>query len=67
VDANDRFAAEIFRDLHDELMAIGGRDRDLMARVQQLETELPAVEKALLSEPNQLRFAYSAGDALSLI
>ncbi|CAM6035116.1 unnamed protein product [Sphagnum compactum] len=55
------FAAEIFRDLHDELMAIGGRDRDLMARVQQLETELPAVEKALLSEPNQLRFAYSAG------
>jgi hypothetical protein len=62
-----RFAAEIFRDLHDELMAIGGRDRDLVARVQQLETELPAVEKALLSEPNQLRFAYSAGDALSLI
>lgn len=57
----DRFAAEIFRDLHDELMAIGGRGHDLTVRVQQLEAELPAVEKALLSEPNQLRFAYSNG------
>ncbi|CAK9201608.1 unnamed protein product [Sphagnum troendelagicum] len=55
------FAAEIFRDLHDELMAIGGRGHDLMVRLQQLEAELPVVEKALLSEPNQLRFAYSPG------
>jgi hypothetical protein len=30
-------------------------------RVQQLEAELPAVERALLSEPNQLRFAYTNG------
>lgn len=60
----NRFAAEIFRDLHDELMAIGGRGHDLMVRLQQLEAELPVVEKALLSEPNQLRFAYSPGNLL---
>jgi hypothetical protein len=62
-----RFAAEIFRDLHDELMAIGGRGHDLMVRLQQLEAELPVVEKALLSEPNQLRFAYSPGNLLNFL
>ncbi|KAH9568973.1 hypothetical protein CY35_03G107500 [Sphagnum magellanicum] len=55
------FAAEIFRDLHNELMAIGGRGYDLTARLQQLEIELPLVERTLLSEPNQIRFAYCAG------
>ena len=57
----DRFAAEIFCSLHDELMALASRGHDLDMRVQQLEDELPAVEKALLSEPNQLRFAYTNG------
>ncbi|CAN5968213.1 unnamed protein product [Sphagnum jensenii] len=55
------FAAEIFWDLHNELMAIGGRGYDLTARLQQLEIELPLVERTLLSEPNQIRFAYCAG------
>lgn len=55
------FAAEIFCGLHDELMTIGSRGHDLNMRVQQLEDELPAVERALLSEPNQLRFAYTNG------
>lgn len=40
---------------------MGGRAHDLTVRVQQLEAELPGVEKALLSEPNQLRFAYTNG------
>lgn len=57
----NRFAAEIFCGLHDELMTIGSRGHDLNMRVQQLEDELPAVERALLSEPNQLRFAYTNG------
>lgn len=56
-----RFAAEVFRDLHEEFVSVGGRAHDLTVRVQQLEAELPAVEKALLSEPNQLRFAYTNG------
>ncbi|KAG0600061.1 hypothetical protein M758_11G004200 [Ceratodon purpureus] len=55
------FAAEIFCDLHKELTAVGARAHDLTVRVQQLEAGLPAVEKALLSEPNQLRFAYTNG------
>jgi hypothetical protein len=56
----------MFRDLHEELTAVGGRAHDLTVRVQQLEAELPAVEKALLSEPNQLRFAYTNGTNLKL-
>lgn len=56
-----RFAAEVFRDLHEEFVSVGGRAHDLTVRVQQLEAELPAVEKTLLSEPNQLRFAYTNG------
>jgi hypothetical protein len=56
------FAAEIFRDLHNEIMAIGERGYDLTARLQQLEIELPLVERTLLSEPNQIRFAYCAGN-----
>lgn len=56
-----RFAAEIFCSLHDELMTLGARGHALHLRIQQLEDELPGVEKALLSEPNQLRFAYTNG------
>ncbi len=43
-------------------MAIGERGYDLTARLQQLEIELPLVERTLLSEPNQIRFAYCAGN-----
>lgn len=53
------FAAEIFQELHDEIMAIGIRGQDLKARVGRLETDLPAVEKTLLSESSQIDFAYS--------
>jgi hypothetical protein len=55
------FAAEVFRDLHEEVMATASRGHELLARVQQLEAEMPTVEKALLSETNQLRFAYTPG------
>jgi len=51
----------VFRDLHDELTKVGGRAFDLTVRLHQLEAELLSVEKALLSEPNQLRFAYTNG------
>lgn len=32
-----------------------------MIRVQQLEVEIPSIEKALMSKINQLRFAYAIG------
>ncbi|ERM95585.1 protein SCAR2 isoform X1 [Amborella trichopoda] len=55
------FAAELFHDLHEEVMATAARGHDLMIRVQQLEAELPSVEKTLLSQTNQLQFAYTVG------
>ncbi|GLJ38492.1 hypothetical protein SUGI_0784370 [Cryptomeria japonica] len=55
------FAAEIFHDLHEEVMATAARGHGLMIRVQQLEAEFPLVEKSLMSEKNQLRFAYAMG------
>lgn len=54
-----RFAAEIFHDLHDDIMAVVARGRNLKARVARLEADLPAVEKALLAESSQFNFAYS--------
>lgn len=55
------FAAEVFHDLHEEVMATAARGHGLMIRVQQLEAEFPSVEKALMSETNQIRFAYTTG------
>lgn len=44
-----RFAAEIFHDLHEDVMATASRGHGLMLRLQQLEAEFPAVEKAALN------------------
>jgi hypothetical protein len=41
-------------------MIIVSRGENLKARVARLEIDLPAVEKALLAEASQFRFAYSA-------
>ncbi|XP_078436147.1 SCAR homolog 2 [Wolffia australiana] len=50
------FAAEIFHDLHEEVMATSSRGHGLLLRVQQLEAEFPAVEKGFfnLKEKAQL-------------
>ncbi|KAK6943217.1 hypothetical protein RJ641_028594 [Dillenia turbinata] len=55
------FAAEIFHDLHEEVMATAARGHSLMVRIQQLETEFPSIEKAFLSQINVSSFFYSAG------
>eukprot|EP01018_Ginkgo_biloba_P000338 Gb_27613 [translate_table: standard] len=55
------FAAEVFHDIHEEVMATAARGHGLMIRVQQLEAEFPLVEKALMSGTNQIHFAYTAG------
>lgn len=54
-----RFAAEIFHDLHEDIMTIVSRSQNLKTRVTQLEANLPAIEKALLAEASQSRFAYT--------
>nr|GMC97662.1 protein SCAR2-like isoform X1 [Ipomoea batatas] len=55
------FAAEIFHDLHEEVMATAARGHSLTVRVQQLEEELPLIEKEFLSRTNQSSFFYNAG------
>ncbi|CAA0835874.1 Protein SCAR2 [Striga hermonthica] len=54
-------AAEIFRDLHEEVLATAARGHGLTIRVQQLEAEVPSVEKAFLSQTNHSPFFNNAG------
>ncbi|KAJ7563326.1 hypothetical protein O6H91_03G106100 [Diphasiastrum complanatum] len=42
-------------------MATATRSHELMSRVQQLEAEIPVMEKAFLSKSDRLTFAYSRG------
>ncbi|CAJ1809458.1 unnamed protein product [Sphenostylis stenocarpa] len=44
------FAAEMFHDLHEEVLATAARGHSLISRVQQLEAEVPALDKAFLSQ-----------------
>ncbi|KAK6245151.1 hypothetical protein QUC31_011560 [Theobroma cacao] len=55
------FAAEIFHDLHEEVMATAARGHGLTVRVQQLEAEFPSIEKAFLSQTNHSLFFTNAG------
>ncbi|KAK9159220.1 hypothetical protein Scep_005794 [Stephania cephalantha] len=58
---NVRFAAEIFHDLHEEVMVTATRGHGLTIRVQQLEVEFPSVEKAILSQTSHTTFIKNAG------
>ncbi|RLN38562.1 SCAR-like protein 1 isoform X1 [Panicum miliaceum] len=55
------FAAEIFHDLHEDVMATASRGHGLMLRLQQLEAEFPAVEKALVSQTDHLNYPHDDG------
>ena len=59
-----RFAAEVFHDLHEEILATAARGHELMIRVQQLESELPFLEKIMFNETksNHDNFIYSQGN-----
>lgn len=56
-----RFAAEIFHDLHEEAMATASRGHGLMLRLQQLEAEFPAVEKAIISQTEHSNYPHDDG------
>ena len=56
-----RFAAEIFHDLHEEVMATAARGHGLMLRVQQLEAEFPSIEKTFFTQTNNPNFACNDG------
>jgi len=56
-----RFAAELFHDLHEEVMATAERGHSLMSRVQQLEAEIPPLEKVFLSRTHHSSFLTNGG------
>ncbi|KAL2337641.1 hypothetical protein Fmac_012087 [Flemingia macrophylla] len=55
------FAAEIFHDLHEEVMATSARGHGLMARVKQLEAEVPSLEKAFFCQTHHSSFYANGG------
>ncbi|KAJ1387592.1 hypothetical protein SESBI_39861 [Sesbania bispinosa] len=56
-----QFAAELFHDLHEEVMATAARGHNIISRVQQLEAEVPALEKAFLSQTHHSSFFTNGG------
>ncbi|KAG5014270.1 hypothetical protein GLYMA_09G279900v4 [Glycine max] len=56
-----QFAAEMFHDLHEEVLATTARGHSLMSRVQQLEAEVPALEKVFLSQTHHSSFFTNGG------
>ncbi|KAJ0977355.1 hypothetical protein J5N97_012829 [Dioscorea zingiberensis] len=55
------FAADVFRDLHEQVMATSARGRKMMTRMQRIEAKLPSLEKAVQSQTSHIHFAYVAG------
>ncbi|CAA0836230.1 Protein SCAR2 [Striga hermonthica] len=55
------FAAEIFHNLHEDVMATAARGHGIMSRVQQLETEIPSIERAFLSQTDHSSYFKRAG------
>ncbi|KAL5218786.1 hypothetical protein ABZP36_019470 [Zizania latifolia] len=55
------FAAEIFHDLHEDVMATASRGHGLMLRLQQLEAEFPSVEKAIISQTDHSNYPHDDG------
>ncbi|CAO2842346.1 unnamed protein product [Amaranthus hypochondriacus] len=56
-----QFAAEIFHGLQEQVASTSSRSRKLVNRVQRIEASLPSLEKAILSQTDHLRFAYTPG------
>ncbi|KAK7294786.1 hypothetical protein RJT34_17682 [Clitoria ternatea] len=56
-----QFAAEMFHDLHEDVMATAARSHRLISRVQQLEAEVPALEKAFLSQTHHASYFRNGG------
>ncbi|KAM3279389.1 hypothetical protein ACQJBY_046624 [Aegilops geniculata] len=55
------FAAEIFHDLHEDVMATASRGHGLMLRLHQLEAEFPAVEKAIIAQTDHSNYLHDVG------
>lgn len=56
-----RFSSGIFHELHEEVMATVSRANVLALRVQQVEAEIPSVEKSLLCQNSETHYFHNTG------
>lgn len=59
-----RFAADVFHDLHEQVIATSARGRKVLTRVQNIEAALPSLEKAVKNQKSHIHFAYVLGNYL---
>ncbi|XP_047052871.1 SCAR-like protein 2 isoform X2 [Lolium rigidum] len=55
------FAADVFHDLHEQVITTSARGRKVLTRVQNIEAALPSLEKAVKNQKSHIHFAYVAG------
>ncbi|MCO5597032.1 hypothetical protein L7F22_051105 [Adiantum nelumboides] len=55
------FAAEVFHDLHEHVVATAARGHELLVRVQQLEREVPLIEDLMFTKIDCGNFMYNPG------
>ncbi|KAJ3693883.1 hypothetical protein LUZ60_009363 [Juncus effusus] len=55
------FAADIFHDLHEEVIATSARGRRVLTRVRNIEAALPSIEKAVKGQTSHIHLAYVPG------
>ncbi|ONK80091.1 uncharacterized protein A4U43_C01F13800 [Asparagus officinalis] len=55
------FASDIFHELREQVMTTSSRGRKLLARVKQLEMELPNVESVVQGQRSYVHFSYEPG------
>uniref|UniRef100_A0A0A0LCM5 Uncharacterized protein n=1 Tax=Cucumis sativus TaxID=3659 RepID=A0A0A0LCM5_CUCSA len=63
----ERFVAEVFHDLCEEVISTAARGHSLMIQVQQLEEEVPSIEKAFMSQANHTSFFTGTGSSITYI
>ena len=56
-----RFAADVFHDLHEQVITTSARGRKVLTRVQNIEAALPSLEKAVKNQKSHIHFAYVPG------
>ncbi|KAJ4750132.1 SCAR family protein [Rhynchospora pubera] len=55
------FAADIFHDLHEQIIATSARGRKVTTRVKNIESALPSLEKAIRGQTSHIHLAYIPG------
>ncbi|KAM7255216.1 hypothetical protein ACFE04_020457 [Oxalis oulophora] len=56
-----QFAAEVFHGIQEQVMTTASRSHTLMLRLQNIEANLPPIERAILAQNTHIHFAYTPG------